>query len=71
MVMSAAVAAEEKTAKFAFETTDVLLVDPKQDILFQPFQFFATRFGEAPQRIKCVFIDHRAEVGKCLIRFRV
>jgi hypothetical protein len=27
--MSAAVAAEEKTAKFAFETTDVLPVDPK------------------------------------------
>ena len=30
------------------------LMDSKRAILFQPFQFFATRFGETPQRIDCI-----------------
>ena len=33
--------------------------DPNRAILFQPFQFFATRFGETPPRIVC----NRSKIG--------
>jgi hypothetical protein len=46
-------------------------VDPKRAPLFQPFQFLATRFGEAPQRIDCLCGDHWTEVSKCHIWLRV
>jgi hypothetical protein len=46
-------------------------VDPKRALIFQLFQFFATRLGEIPQRIESVFIDQRTEVGQSLIGFRV
>jgi hypothetical protein len=34
-------------------------------------KFFATRFGETPQRIERMFIDHRTKVSKCPIGLRV
>jgi len=46
-------------------------VDQSELLLFQPFQFFATRFGEASQRINCLCGDHWTEVSKCHIWLRV